>query len=432
MADLIPDLYQAFIASQGVSTDTRKIESGMIFFALKGENFNGNAYASQALEQGAKLAVVDEIIEPIQANQKDILLVENALATLQQLARHYRRTLAIPLLAIGGSNGKTTTKELIRAALSPSYRTFATPGNLNNHIGVPLSLLAMPQDTEIAIIEMGANHEGEIALLCEIAEPNYGLITNIGKDHLEGFGSLKGVARANGELYDYLLKNKGTIFVNTQEEILVKMASHFTNTFTYPNPGDSYEAQLLPSDFYLKIQSESGEIIDTQLYGEYNFANVASALCVAKIFEVPTEQAHQAVADYVPSNHRSQLIHKRTNTILMDAYNANPSSMQKAVESFGKVKAQTKMVILGDMYELGDQSEAEHRKLGECVAAQSFDTVVFHGKAIQPALQANPMAYYFPDKFSLHNWLEDRKLEHTHILIKGSRGVSLETVLSFI
>jgi UDP-N-acetylmuramoyl-tripeptide--D-alanyl-D-alanine ligase len=424
-------LYNVYLSASEVSTDSRKITDGSLFFALKGENFNGNLYAAAALKKGASKVVIDEMPEG-GLPENSFFLVEDVLKTLQDLARHHRRKLALPIIGVGGSNGKTTSKELIRDVLAQKYRTFATPGNLNNHIGVPLSLLQIKSDIEIAVIELGANHEGEIAELCQIAEPNYGIITNIGKDHLEGFGSVEGVARANSELFYFLLKNEGKVFVNTLEEHLSRMASRFDSPITYPQKGDYFEAELLDADFFVKFKTEKEEVIDTQLFGDYNFSNIATALCIGKYFEVPSESANQAVADYVPRNNRSQVLHKRTNTVLLDAYNANPSSMQLAVHNFGKVKHKPKMIIVGDMNELGETSETEHEQLGKIVAEYDFDTVVFFGELISPALLSNPKAYYFSDKFSLHNWLQDRKSEETYFLIKGSRGVKLETVIDFI
>ncbi|MDX2303462.1 MAG: UDP-N-acetylmuramoyl-tripeptide--D-alanyl-D-alanine ligase [Microscillaceae bacterium] len=422
-------LYQKYLSCTGVSTDTRKIEPGDLFFALKGPNFNGNAFARKALESGAKYLVLDEIIDPTLADMPEVILVDDALSALQELARHHRRQFNIPIIAVGGSNGKTTSKELIHKVLAAQFRTFATPGNLNNHIGVPLTLLQMPLNTQMAVIEMGANHAGEIAELCKIAEPNFGIITNIGMDHLEGFGSIHGVAQANGELYDFLQKNQGKIFVNTQEEMLVQLSAHFPEKITYPSPGDYFHAELIPSDFFLKIQTEAGETVQTQLFGEYNFANIATALCIGKYFGVKSSSANQAVAEYQPANQRSQLIEKRSNTIILDAYNANPSSMTLALQSFAKIKGSYKVVILGDMNELGELSTQEHLNLGKLLAELRFDLVILHGKEIQAALTDNPKAYYFPDKFSLHNWLTDRKLENAHVLIKGSRGMTLESVL---
>lgn len=432
---IIERLYHVFRSGAKVSTDTRQIESGDIFFALKGERFNANDFAPQALAQGAALVVVEELCQDDLANNPKVLQVASSLKTLQALARHYRQDLAPKVIGVGGSNGKTTTKELLQAVLKQGYKTFATPGNFNNHIGVPLSLLQMPADTEMAIIELGANHEGEIAELCEIAQPDYGIITNIGKDHLEGFGSVEGVARANSELYYFLLKNRpegSNVFVNTNEEALVRMSARLKSPITYPNAGNDYEAQLLSADLGLKVNTQEGEILQSQLFGAYNFANIATALCVGNFFGINPKSAREAIAQYQPNNKRSQIIRQGGATILLDAYNANPSSMQLALESFAQLKASPKMVILGDMNELGAISEEEHRQLGKQLAQSNIDLIVLHGEAVKAALADNPNAYYFPDKFSLHNWLQDRDLQGYHILIKASRGLKLESVLPFI
>ncbi|WP_035727941.1 UDP-N-acetylmuramoyl-tripeptide--D-alanyl-D-alanine ligase [Eisenibacter elegans] len=429
-----PTLYRYYLeAQQRVSTDTRSLKGGELFFALKGEHFDANLFAAQALEQGAAYVIMDNP-SAIPNNDPRYRLVPDSLSALQALAAHYRRQWQFPVLAIGGSNGKTTTKELIKAVLATRYRTFATPGNLNNHIGVPLSILATPPDTQIGVLELGANHIGEIALLCEIAQPTHGLITNIGLDHLEGFGSLEGVAQANSELYYYLLKNGGLIFVNSQEPHLLRMAARFPRErqIRYPQPTDDFCLTAQEGGFFVRYQASTGHSIQTQLFGQYNFFNIASALCVGHHFQVAEAAAHEAVAAYAPSNNRSQVVQKGSNTILLDAYNANPSSMEQAIVSFGKIAAKQKMVILGDMYELGEASTEAHRNLGAQVATQQFDIVVFFGQMIQPALEHNPKAYYFNDKFSLHNWLQDQALTETHVLVKGSRGVKLETVLDFI
>ncbi|MCU0445825.1 MAG: UDP-N-acetylmuramoyl-tripeptide--D-alanyl-D-alanine ligase [Microscillaceae bacterium] len=431
----LEQLFECFETSGGISTDTRKIQPDCLFFALKGANFNGNLFAEEALQKGAKWVVVDELaLNPAfyTAHNQQVIEVDDVLSTLQKLANYYRLKFSIPIIAVGGSNGKTTTKELIARVLAQKFRTFATPGNLNNHIGVPLTLLQMPTDTEIAVIEIGANHAGEIAELCQIVAPNYGIITNIGLDHLEGFGSIEGVARANGELFDYLAKHGGKAFVHTQEDFLLDIAQSVTEKITYPQVSDYFSAQLLPSDFYVKYQTEAQEVVDTQLFGAYNFANIAAALCIGKYFGVESSLANQAASTYIPANQRSQIIQKGTNTIILDAYNANPSSMQLAIQNFALIKAENKLLILGDMFELGEASDQEHQKIGELLAKYNFDTLVLFGQAMQNALAANPKAYYFTDKFSLHNWLQDRQLAHTHILIKGSRGVSLETTLHFI
>lgn len=426
----IAALYKEFLASSGVTTDTRQITPNSLFFALKGEKFDGNQFAKDALAKGAAYAIVDDATVAI---DEQYILVADSLKTLQALANYHRKQLKnLQVIAVGGSNGKTTTKELIAAVLSKKFKTFATPGNFNNHIGLPLTLLRITAAIEMAVIEMGANHEGEIAELCAIAEPNFGIITNIGLDHLEGFGSLEGVARANSELYFYLLKNKGIAFVNTQEEHLTRMAARLENVITYPQKNNFYHAELLPTDLFLKVKTEKDEIFDAKLIGHYNFANMATALCIGKYFEVPSALANEAVANYQPSNNRSQLIQKGSNTIILDAYNANPSSMQQALANFAQIKANKKVVILGDMYELGDYSEAEHEKLGQLLAQYAFDMVIFTGKEIAAALKYMPKAYFIPDKFSLHNWLADKQIQDAHFLIKGSRGMSLETVVNFL
>lgn len=430
MKNQAEEIYQLFLQYRRISTDTRSIEPQSIFFALKGANFNGNAFANEALAKGAVCAVIDEP----QYQTENCILVENALETLQNLARSYRRSLQIPFLAIGGSNGKTTTKELTAAVLSQKYKTFATKGNLNNHIGVPLTLLAIPSDTEIAVIELGANHIGETAFLCKIAEPNFGLLTNIGADHLEGFGSLEGVAQANGELYEYLLQNNCKIFYNTQEESLKKIPIHIPKNqkITYPNIDDFFHIKLLSSDLFLSYLSENQEEIKTKLIGSYNFSNVATALCIGKYFGVESKQAHLAIANYFPSNNRSQLIEKGSNIIILDAYNANPSSMQKAIENLAALPNKKKIAILGQMNELGIYSKQEHQNLGKTLAQFSIDEVILYGEEMQAALEFLPKAYFFTDKFSLHNWLKNRHFSETFILIKGSRGAKMETVLDFL
>ncbi len=431
-------LYELFIQCGGISTDTRKIAKDVLFFALKGDKFDANEFAAEALGKGAKYVVMDnpKFYDP--QNPK-MILVDDTLVALQQLANQYRKTLTIPVIAVCGSNGKTTTKELTKAVLSQKFITFATQGNLNNHIGVPLSLLSIPRNTEIAVIEMGANHEGETKLLCEIAQPDFGLITNNGLDHLEGFGSIEGVKRANGELFDYLLENNGKAFVNALETDLLEMSEKLPQKFFYGNHNQPHHfyfakelAEGMDAKMGVKFKTEKNEMVETQLFGSYNFYNILTALCIGKYFKVPSELANQAIANYIPANNRSQIIEKNTNTIILDAYNANPSSVGKALESFVKTKNEKKVLILGDMLELGDYSIEEHRKLGKLLSEYQFDTLIFFGKEIQEALPFNPKAYYFSDKFSLHNWLADKKIQNALWLIKGSRGMGLESVLDFI
>lgn len=424
------ELYQRYRQCTGVSTDTRKIEFGALFFALKGPNFNANALAQQALEAGARYAVIDDATC---RTDERMLLVPDALTALQNFARFYRNTLKIPIVGLTGSNGKTTTKELINAVLGQKYVTYATQGNLNNHIGVPLTVLGIGENTELAIIEMGANHQGEIRDLCAICQPTHGLITNIGKAHLEGFGGLEGVRRGKGELYDFLAANAGTVFVNAHQPALLEMAAErvFREKITYLNAGDKAPVLLEESPRIIFADSD-GQRHETHLTGRYNFENIATALAVGHYFGVDESRALRAVGDYQPDNNRSQVIVRGNNTIWLDAYNANPSSMAAALRNFAALKAGRKMVILGDMYELGQEAPAEHAVLGKLLAECRFDTVLLAGELMQNALPALPKAYYFPDKFGLHVWLQEHPTQHTHVLVKGSRGMKLESVVPFL
>ncbi|TXK36810.1 UDP-N-acetylmuramoyl-tripeptide--D-alanyl-D-alanine ligase, partial [Pontibacter qinzhouensis] len=377
------------------------------------------------LEKGARYAVVDD---PAMASDT-CFVVEDTLKTLQELARHHRRQLSIPVIGITGSNGKTTTKELIYAVLSQQYNTLYTQGNLNNHIGVPLTLLRIKQEHELAIIEMGANHIGEIALLCSIALPSHGLITNIGKAHLEGFGSLEGVARGKSELYAHLDKAGGTVFVNTANEHLLRMSRRIADKVTYPAKGDFYHSKLLEASPFVVYRDEAGHEVPTQLVGSYNYENMAAAACIGKYFQVPLELANAAIAGYSPKNNRSQMVQKGSNTILLDAYNANPTSMAGAIRNFGDIKAPQKVVIVGDMFEMGAESSAEHSLIGQIIAEQQFDTVLLCGKDMRYAAQASEQFHYFESKQELEQWLQEHPITDSYVLIKGSRGMGLETLL---
>jgi len=428
----IETLYAIYKNSTGVSTDTRKIEQGNIFFALKGPNFNANAFAAKALEAGASVAVIDEAAYKVEGDER-YFLVEDVLKAIQQLANYHRKQLDIPFLAITGSNGKTTTKELIKAVLCKKYKTYATVGNLNNHIGVPLTLLAMDENTEFGIVEMGANKIGDIAELCEIAEPTHGLITNIGRAHLEGFGGFEGVLRTKTELYQFLISHKGKIFVNSQNPVLANMMKRMDEPVTYPAKGDYYHCELVEANPFVNFRTEDGKEHLTKMLGAYNFENIATALTVGRFFGVEEKAAVEAITNYVPGNMRSQLIEKRSNLIVLDAYNANPSSMEQAIRTFGKMTGKPhKLVILGDMYELGESAAEEHKKLGEWVSEYKIDKICFTGELVQNALLKAPRALYFPDPFSLRNWLADSQLEDHLILIKGSRGMKLEGLVEFI
>jgi len=429
----IQQLYTHFLSSTGVSTDTRYIGPGNLFFALKGPNFNANTFAATALERGAKAVVVDEAVYAVD-NDPRYLLVSDGLKALQQLAAYHRKQRNIPMIALTGSNGKTTTKELLHAVLSTKFVTLATIGNLNNHIGVPLTLLRITGSTEIAIIEMGANKQGDIWELCEIANPTHGFITNIGKAHLEGMGGPEGVLKTKTELFQHLKKSGGKVFINTLQPVFSNMTRRFDAPVLFPEKGSFCEVEFISADPFVRFQVEGmEEAFQSQLIGSYNFDNIASALTLGKFFGVPLADAATAISNYRPSNMRSQLLEKRSNLIILDAYNANPSSMEEALKAFDKMAGKShKMVILGDMLELGEHAEAEHSRLGEILAEMDIDKICLSGHLIQSALATAPKALYFPDPFSLRNWLTDSNLEDYLILIKGSRGMKLEGLVEYI
>ncbi|MBK9935874.1 MAG: UDP-N-acetylmuramoyl-tripeptide--D-alanyl-D-alanine ligase [Cytophagaceae bacterium] len=425
----IEELYQKFKISKGVTTDTRKIGAGQLFFALKGEKFNANEFALQALEAGAAFSVIDE---ENYATDPRCILVNDVLETLQKLANFHRKTFDIPVIGLTGSNGKTTNKELLTRVLSKKFRVHATKGNLNNHIGVPLTLLEMPTDTEMAVIEMGANHQKEIEMLCGICEPTHGFITNLGKAHLEGFGGEEGVRKGKGELFDFLKNNRGTAFVNQTDEKVVSLAKEKNMMLVVYYGADEFSLKMTAESPTVSFQiPESEDIYTTHIGGKYNFDNMQTAFSVGRFFGVSHTDAAQAIADYNPDNNRSQVIEKGSNSYLMDAYNANPSSMAASVKNFGNLKTEKqKVVILGDMFELGEYSQAEHSALGKLVSEQDFEIVVLYGENMKHALAHLPKAYYFTDKFSLHNWLIEKAFANTYFLVKGSRGVGLESVLT--
>ncbi|GEO02576.1 UDP-N-acetylmuramoyl-tripeptide--D-alanyl-D-alanine ligase [Adhaeribacter aerolatus] len=424
----IQQLYELYQQCQHVSTDSRADQHQSLFFALNGPNFKGAGFAQQALAKGARYAVVDDDAYACD----NCFVVTDTLQALQDLATYHRQQLTIPIIGITGSNGKTTTKELTNAVLSQKYNTLYTQGNLNNHIGVPLTVLSIRPEHEIAIVEMGANHINEIAQLCSIALPTHGLITNIGKAHLEGFGSFEGVARAKSELYLHLDQHGGIVFVNSQNEHLMRMARRIENKILYPNAADFFHAEFLEASPFVVYQSENGEQVQTQIIGEYNFENIAAASCIGKFFEVPIDKINQAIAAYTPANNRSQVVQKGSNTILLDAYNANPSSMAASVTNFAKAKAAKKVVILGDMFELGPDSTEEHQKLGNLLAGLVFDEVLLCGQEMQVAAQDHSQFKYFKTKAALTTWLQQHTLQDTYLLIKGSRGMGLESLLDVL
>lgn len=425
----ITTLYQRFLESGKVSTDTRQITPGSIFFALKGDKFNANEFAQQAIEKGARYAVVDE---QKYALDDRYVFVNDVLTTLQELARHHRSQLKIPVVGLTGSNGKTTSKELLSAVLAKKFRLYATKGNLNNHIGVPLTVLSIDATHEIAVVEMGANHLGEIALLCSIANPTHGLITNIGKAHIGMFGGFENIIRAKSELYQHLIDTNGTVFINSQNPILSNMAKRFASPVFYPALGDYYRAELIEADPYVSLRVENGETVKTNLVGQYNFENLAAALCVGKFFGVDATLANEAITAYMPSNMRSQIVKKGNNTIILDAYNANPSSMQAAIENLSGMKASRKVVILGDMFELEGEAGKEHAAIGKLIREKAFNEVYLCGALFKSALGEVPWAMNFEKKEELASYLSAHPIRNATILVKASRGIGLETIVEYL
>ncbi|HEY5511238.1 MAG TPA: UDP-N-acetylmuramoyl-tripeptide--D-alanyl-D-alanine ligase [Prolixibacteraceae bacterium] len=424
----ITALYRIFQNHPLISTDSRKIEQGSLFFALKGENFNGNTFALNALEIGASYAVVDE--EEYAVDER-IILVKNVLRTLQELARHHRQSLGIPVLAITGTNGKTTTKELIASVLSRKYNLVYTRGNLNNHIGVPLTLLTLKSDTQMAVIEMGANHPGEIDALCHIALPDFGLITNVGSAHLEGFGSFEGVIQTKTELYRFLEKKDGAIFINLANNYLKERAGSVKKIgySTVPDPA-GLEGEVVSSNPFLilKVLFPKGWMyIKTRLVGSYNLENALAAAAVGQYFGIDPLEISMALEGYQPDNNRSQLVDKQHNRLLMDAYNANPSSTRAALENFAMLEAPKKAIILGDMLELGDVAPEEHQKIIDYLSTIKTDLVILTG-AQYSGCHLPAEFLHFLSATALAEFLGKEQLSGYLILIKGSRGMKLESV----
>ena len=424
----IEEIYKLFKKHPQISTDSRNVVPGALFFALKGENFNGNSYAAAALNDGAAYAVIDE--SPLKADNR-FILVEDVLSTLQQLARYHRLELGIPIIAITGTNGKTTTKELITAVLVKKFSVTATKGNLNNHIGVPLTLLAMDTSTQLGVVEMGANHPGEIAALCSIALPDFGLITNVGKAHLEGFGSFEGVKKTKAELYRFIQERGGKIFRNTVYPHLKEMAEDAeTIGYRTNREGSGIEGEIVNSSPILVFKAKFPKgwlYIKTNLAGGYNLENAMAALCVGDYFGVDPLDISHALEAYIPSNNRSQFIQTAGNQILMDAYNANPSSMEAALDNFSTFDAPLKGVILGDMFELGESSGEEHQKIADKLAGMNLSLVLLSGKEFSRC-HVVPNIRIFENNELLINYLEDLNPKGYLFLIKGSRGMKLELV----
>lgn len=428
-------LYELYLGHPKVAIDSRRVEGGSLFFAIKGERFDGNQFAAAALAAGAAYAVVDN---PEVAQGERYILVNDSLAALQDLARHHRRQFFIPVIGITGSNGKTTTKELAAAVLGSHYRLHFTQGNLNNHIGVPLTLLAMPADIEVAIIEMGANHQGEIDFLSRIAEPSHGLITNIGKAHLEGFGGIEGVKKGKSELYRFLAETDGMAFINRDERFLEALAAPVEKKVFYrrsekPSLAErDFEVKLLDTKPFVRvafIDKEGKEYqADSRLIGAYNFGNIMTAIALGKYFKVPCEKIVRAIEAYIPGNMRSQILERGGNTFVLDAYNANPTSMREAILTFAAMDSPRKIAILGHMLELGEDSQPEHERIAELAAQQGFDDAVFVGPLFEAAARTAGFRH-FATVAELKQWFNAQQFQGCHFLIKGSRGIRLEEVL---
>jgi UDP-N-acetylmuramoyl-tripeptide--D-alanyl-D-alanine ligase len=450
----IPELYKIYLTHPSIQTDTRKLKKGDLFFALKGPNFNGNLFALQALEQGAAYAIVDEIIEVDGSSKSDngavnvdevkttegdetvtdfksrIILVDDALATLQALAKYHRQQFKIPFIAITGSNGKTTSKELIYAVLSSHFKTYTTQGNLNNHIGVPLTILSIPVDAEMAVIEMGANHQKEIESYCAYTLPTHGVITNCGKAHLEGFGGIEGVRKGKGELYDFIRANNGLAFVYADYDYLQPMSAGIQQKVFYGETQGLVQGKVLSNEPFLEVAITEVLTIDrihSQLVGDYNLPNILCAATIGKFFGVPDSKIKSAIEAYAPSNSRSQLIVKESNHIILDAYNANPTSMKAAIENFAHIQSEKKILMLGAMMEMGEASLEEHKNLVSLIKSYQWEAVVLVGGDFK---HIDHPFVYLDNALQARDWFNQQHFENAYILIKGSRSFKMESVIS--
>ena len=423
----IDAIHQLFLDCTSICTDTRKVKNNCLFFALSGEKFNGNTFANEALTKGAKYAIIDDAKFKTSDNT---ILVENSLKTLQELATYHREYLGLKIIALTGSNGKTTTKELINVVLSKKYNTTATVGNLNNHIGVPLTLLSMDKNTEIGIVEMGANHKKEIAFLCNIAKPDYGYITNFGKAHLEGFGGIEGVIKGKSEMYDYLISNNKLIFYNAEDTIQEEKLRDYNSKVGFSNNNTTdYNYTLLDINPFVTFKTED-IVIKSNLIGAYNFTNLCAASTIGRHFEVTLNQIQTAVKDYTPTNNRSQIINQGSNSIILDAYNANPSSMDVALKNFSIQDAKNKIAILGDMFELGDSAPEEHQNIVNLLSFLDIDKVILVGENFYTTNTDNSNLEKYKSFEDFKN--NYKTIKDSALLIKGSRGMALERVLELI
>lgn len=422
-------IHNCFLKCKSISIDTRKIEAASFFVAIKGENYDANTFANEALEKGASFVIIDN---PDYFIDERTIVVKDSLETLQELARYHRRYLNIPIIALTGSNGKTTTKELIQVVLAQKYITKATLGNLNNHIGVPLTLLSFGENTEIGIVEMGANHQKEIEFLCDIAQPNYGYITNFGKAHLEGFGGVEGVIKGKCELYNYLLKHNKTVFVNLDDSIQVDKSFGIKSyTFGINQPNADVIIENVTANPFVEITFSNCKIV-SNLIGLYNSNNINAAITIGTYFQVSISDIKTAIESFVPENNRSQLLNINSNEIILDAYNANPSSMTVAIENFIQLKNPNKIAILGDMFELGEESLSEHQAIVSLLLHESSITTFFIGKDFYYNRMERENLYFFENFELFSEAFEKMKFINTIILIKGSRGMALERILKII
>lgn len=427
-------LYSYYLSHPLISTDTRNISDGCLFFALKGDNFNANTFAAEALNNGAAYVIIDDENYAI---DERCLLVDDVLNALQNLARYHREQLNIPVIGLTGSNGKTTSKELINAVLKEEFKTFATHGNLNNHIGVPLSILSISQDVEIAIIEMGANHQKEIELLSSIAQPTHGIITNVGMAHLEGFGGFEGVKKGKAELYSYLKKTNGYVFLNRNNNHLMDMATsaHLNKIIYYgTDNGNTIKGHLISSDPFIAIEWTNHDLtttVTTNLTGTYNFENLLAAICIGDFFDMSPENINKGLSNYLPKNNRSQLTETDKNKVICDFYNANPSSMSVALNNLKSLSSPYKVAILGDMFELGAESAAQHQLIAKQALENNFKEVIFIGKLFF-ALKDEMKATFFEDPSEAAAYLQSKNISDALILLKGSRGMKLERLFQYL
>ena len=423
----IDAIHQLFLDCTSICTDTRKVKNNCLFFALSGEKFNGNTFANEALTKGAKYAIIDDAKFKTSDNT---IIVEDSLKTLQELATYHREYLGLKIIALTGSNGKTTTKELINVVLSKKYNTTATVGNLNNHIGVPLTLLSMDKNTEIGIVEMGANHKKEIAFLCNIAKPDYGYITNFGKAHLEGFGGIEGVIKGKSEMYDYLISNNKLVFYNAEDTIQEEKLRDYNSKVGFSNNNTTdYNYTLLDTNPFVTFKTED-IVIKSNLIGAYNFTNLCAASTIGRHFEVTLNQIQTAVKDYTPTNNRSQIINQGSNSIILDAYNANPSSMDVALKNFSIQDAKNKIAILGDMFELGDSAAEEHQNIVNLLADLDINKVILVGENFYTTNTDNSNLEKYKSFEDFKN--NYKTIKDSALLIKGSRGMALERVLELL